>query len=141
MKDSIKSSDHWSDNQNLILEEYKILVEERRFVATRYMYAVALYFAIVGLSLREMTSSSEFAYSISLFGLVTCLNAIGIVAALFFTRLALHSMAREKAAAIKLRFQPPISHIWGLYVVFAVFIVIELAAIYITFCTESSPVP
>ncbi len=110
---------------DLVLEEYKILVDERRFIMTRYMQAFAVYLTIIGLSLKGILEATEQDERYFLFALVTMFNIVGFFAARYFAKMAMYCMERESYNAKILGYLGPGNHAWGYWIMLSIFIVIE----------------
>ncbi|TXT19440.1 MAG: hypothetical protein FD138_4337 [Planctomycetota bacterium] len=112
-----------------ILDEYKILVDERRFVMTQYVQSLALYIALVGLALRESLATNQIDLSIAVTIFVTCMNFAYWYGARQFRSMAHHALNREALLADVLGFQHPHPMLWGYYCGISAFIISECAVI------------
>lgn len=100
---------------DIVLEEYRALVEERRFVMTRYTQAIGLYLALVAFlvsRLGDLQTGREAVIVVSAF---TLLNAWGLYAAWWFRKMAYHALNRETILAEHLGVQWPPPMKWGDY--------------------------
>lgn len=128
---TIKSKPEPERSVDLVLEEYKLLVEERRFIMTRYMQAFAVYLTVVGLSIKGIIGTVKQDEQLYLLALVTSFNFIGALAATYFAKMAKHCMMREIDNARLLGFQEPSNHAWGYWVILLIFFTIEIIVCYI----------
>lgn len=97
----------------IALEEYRQVVEERRFVMTRYVQAIGLYLALAGFGLKELIAAPSEVVVWLLSALFTALNTIALYAAQRFKSMAMHAINREITLAQRLQVQGPHSLIWG----------------------------
>jgi len=77
------------------LEEYRQVLEERRFVMTRYMQAVGLYLALAGFAGKELLDARSPGRLWLLAVLLSSLNLMGVWAARRFRSMAERAMLRE----------------------------------------------
>jgi len=95
----------------IILEEYKIIKEEKNFYVTKFFNAAALYLAIMGLTFKlffEMENKS-----IMLLIFIEIINTIALFTAYKFKKLILFIIDREILLAKELAFEKSYSIIWG----------------------------
>lgn len=97
------------------LEEYRQLVEERRFVMQRYIQSLFIYLAVMGYSIKELLFIAPDPIFITLTALLICAIAFAYYAARQFRSMAYHAIDREKLLAMKLQVQPPHEMLWGYY--------------------------
>jgi hypothetical protein len=104
-----------NEDKEILLEEYRQLVGERRFVMTRYMQTLIFYPVVMGYSFVELVSfQSRFtAALIAVFMLVA--NTIFLYGADKFRSMAYHALNREAVIAHHLRTQKPHPMLWGYY--------------------------
>jgi len=108
------------------LEEYKILVEERRFMMTRYMQAFALYLAIISLTLREFLLATTPLHFVSLWVFLTFIHTLAIWGSLQFRKFTNSAIEREATLAQKLNFLRAGSLEWGYGFSFCFFVLAEV---------------
>ncbi len=113
-KKPVARDDYPLDNKQ-ILEEYKLLIEERRFVMTRYMQGIAIYLALMGFAIKEIVSIPSFTIATLLGIFVSCLNILTYYGAVCFRSMAYHALNREAILADRLKMQRPHPLIWGYY--------------------------
>ncbi|MBI3265379.1 MAG: hypothetical protein HYZ58_19795 [Acidobacteria bacterium] len=114
---------------NAVLEEYKLLDQQARFVMTSYMQALALYLALVGIGLREVLQAKGNFRIIVLTSALTCGNVLAVYAARHFRCMAYHALNRQSALAKQLNFQAPYPMLWGYHVGISSFFVVQLGII------------
>ena len=115
----------------LLLEEYKVLVDQNRFVMTRYMQAAAIYIALIGFSLKEVITVDQLTIMLILSTLISLLNFVGYYIAIHFRGMAYHTLNKQTEVANKLNFQPPYPLIWGYYSGIILVTVVQLTIILI----------
>ena len=108
-----RSKDHVPQSLLVTLEEIKRTAEERRFVMTSYMQALALYLALTGYGLNDMSGTMPGVRFWIVSAAVTVANGLALYAASRFRSMALHVMARERRLALELRIGEPHSLLWG----------------------------
>lgn len=113
-------------DEDKILEEYKILVEESRFVMTKYMQALGLYLALMGFGVKEILSASSAEYTIIITFLMSCLNVLTYYGANKFRSMAYHSLVRQTILADYLKMQHPHAMVWGYYAGIACFTIFQI---------------
>ncbi len=118
-------------HENLI-EEYKTIIEDRRFVMSRYMQALSFYLALVAFTLKEMVETKSTSTGLLIAAFVTATNVVGWYASVKFKSMALHSLERESILADKLGMQWPHSIKWGYYVGMLFVLFTQLAILAIT---------
>ncbi|HVG20208.1 MAG TPA: hypothetical protein VNI02_14255 [Blastocatellia bacterium] len=97
------------------MEEYKIIVSERRFIMTRYMQSLIFYPVIMGYSFKELLGSQS-RWSLVLFAIFMVLvNTAFFYSAINFRSMAYHALDREMILADHLGVQRPHPMIWGYY--------------------------
>ncbi len=101
--------------KDLILEEYKILSEQSRFIMTRYMQALIVHLAFMGYVLVQLSNSPSKKMSIIITTVVLLVNIVSFYAASWFKSMAYHSLNRQAILADTLGFQRPHPMIWGYY--------------------------
>ena len=104
---------HLSSEREVILEEFRQVVEDRRYVMTRYIQAVGLYLALAAFALKELVSAPSLPLPFLTAALHSTLNILAFYAARQFKRMALHYWNRETALARHLSMQGPSSLLWG----------------------------
>lgn len=115
----------------LLLEEYKVLVDQSRFVMTRYMQAIAIYMALIGFSLKEVVAVNKPHIMFVLLTIIFCLNFVAYYAAIHFRRMAYHALDKQTEVANKLSFQPPYPMAWGFYAGIVLVTLVQIAIIFI----------
>ncbi len=96
-----------------ILEEYKLLTEESRFVMTRYIQALGLYLALIGFGVKEVLSTPANEISLIIAVFITCFNGLGYYGARKFKGMAYHALNRQALLADHLDMQRPYPMTWG----------------------------
>ena len=96
-----------------IIIEYKALVEESRFVMTRYIQALGLYLALTGFGVREILSAPSKEISLIIVVFITCFNVLGYYGARKFKSMAYHALNRQALLSDHLNIQRPYPMIWG----------------------------
>lgn len=112
----IKQFDPESESElvkGYMLEEYKLLVKERRFVMTRFIQAVALYMALCGFAVREVIVARSVLILVLVTLAFTFLTPVALYAARKFRNMYSHGAQRESLLAAKLCFGPPYPLLWG----------------------------
>lgn len=97
----------------LELQEWKQVIEERRFVMLSYMQALALYLALGGYALKELLGENSLPIVIMTGIFFTCINGIALFAAARFKSMAVHASNREIALAAKFGVPPAHCLKWG----------------------------
>ena len=100
-------------SQQVSLEEFKHVAEERRFVMNRYMQAVGLYLALSGWGLKELFETPPLLVVCIWGASYTGLNILAVYAAGQFKRMAFHAIARETELAVGLGMLAPYPLTWG----------------------------
>lgn len=112
-----------------LLEEYKLLEQQARFVMTSYMQGLGLYLALVGFGIREVLESKDGLRTVALIGALTCGNILAVYGAGHFRRMAYHALNRQSELADRLGFQGPYPMLWGYKAGIASFILVQLGMI------------
>jgi hypothetical protein len=112
-----------------MLEEWKQLIEERRFVMRSYMQALALYLALGGYALKELLASESPLLAILIGLFFTSLNGVAVYAASRFKSMAMHAIEQEEMLATSLGIKTPHSLTWGYNGGICVVIFFQLAVI------------
>ena len=99
-----------SDN---ILDEFKHVSEDRRFIMTRYMQAGVIYITTLGFGVKFLLQADTKIVLLTFAIFFESINISAILLARKFRDLAMHSINRETELAKKLNFQPPYSLMWG----------------------------
>ncbi len=102
--------------EGLVLEEYKMVAEESRFVMTRYMQAVVIHIALMGFVAKEIIAEKTTAIALTIALSVFILNFGGYYCAGRFRSMAFHALNRETVLADHLGFQQPHAMVWGYYI-------------------------
>lgn len=105
-----------SDNEQIVLEEYKLIVAERRFVMERYIQGLVIYSVVMGYSFKELLIAPTAEASVLLSLFVFALNTAYWYSANKFRSMAYHALNRERTIAVSLNVQLPHPMIWGYYV-------------------------
>ncbi len=100
---------------NLVLEEYKVIVEESRFVMSRYMQALIIHIALMGFAAKEIAAAPTGAIALTLALAVFVLNFGAYYGAVCFRSMAYHALNRQAVLADNLGIQRPHPMIWGYY--------------------------
>jgi small-conductance mechanosensitive channel len=95
------------------LDEYKEVINERRFVMTRYMQALALYLALSGFAAKELINTPSLLLLWLMGAAFTLLNGLAIYAAGRFRSMADRAMSRESELALRLNMQEMHDLSWG----------------------------
>ena len=98
-----------------MLEELKLVAEDRRYYVSRYLQAATFYFAIAGLGFNTLLNVSDKTVLFVLTILVEVINILVFFAAGKFRDIVYHSLNRETELAKKLNHQPPHQLMWGYY--------------------------
>ncbi len=101
------------EDNHVLLEEYKIVVEDRRFAITRFMQGVAFYLAIIGLVAREYFQLGTDKARLFFLLFAFTVNCVAWLAAGRFKSMAEHALYRESLLAEKLRVQAGHPLTWG----------------------------
>ncbi len=125
---STSGSSRGDSPKEWFVKEYGIIVEERRFLMTRYMQGFAFYVAIIALSIRELLLVKDSVYIVSLWVFLTGMHALCFWACIEFKKLATPVIEREAELALRLEFQQMEDHYWGFWVVVFIFMLAELVA-------------
>ncbi|PYP86458.1 MAG: hypothetical protein DMF61_13315 [Blastocatellia bacterium AA13] len=96
-----------SSDGELILEEYKHLIAERRFIMTRYMQFLIFYPIIVGYSFKELLSAESIRTALLIMLFIFLVNSVCVYGATRFRSMAYHALDREVLLADKLGMQRP----------------------------------
>lgn len=119
------------EGTGIVLEEFKQLINERRFVMKSYMQALALYLALAGYGVKELLAGSA-PFTPIVAGLFTALNVVAFYAAGRFRSMAVHATNREEELAHQLGIKGPHSLIWGYGSGIAVVVLYQIAVTLIT---------
>jgi len=111
------------------IEEYKTIIEERRFVMSRYMQAIALYLALVAFSFKELLSANSGLMTILLLVFVTMANVLAFYGAGKFRSMAAFILKREALLADHFGMQRPHSIMWGYTLGVFVFLLTQLTIV------------
>ncbi len=119
----------------IALEEYRYLVEEARFLGTRYMQFGVIYLAFVGFAIKEIFSTGSSLHTLLLACFSFCLNFVAYFIAYWVKRMMDHAFHRATNLADHLGLQRPHSMKWvfcistlvfaGGHVLFAILIVLR----------------
>ena len=111
---------------NLVLEEYKHVAEDRRFYVSRYLQAAAFYFAIAGLGINTLLNVSNKAVLVVLTILSEAINVIVFFVAKKFQNIVYHSLNRETEISKMIGFQTPYPLVWGYYLALMIVAVVAI---------------
>ena len=114
------------------LEEYRQVLEERRFVMTRYMQAIGLYLLLSSWVLKLIL---DMKVGVELWALLisfSVLNSLGIVVANRFESMAAHALARERYFVTRFQVRQHHELFWGYW--FGVMLVILVVSVSWTIC-------
>jgi hypothetical protein len=112
----------------MVLEELKLVLEERHFVMTKYLQAITLYLVITSFALTRIADPKTAVVQTIAAILITAFNALSLVGALYFRLMAEQARQREAALAKTLDFEPTRSHVWGFWMGVGLVIITETAA-------------
>lgn len=96
------------ENIKYPIEEYKSLLEERRFLITRFMHVCALYIAIIAYTLKEILTKENFEVNKLVYVFLCVVNFIAIYGALGFRSMIIFTQNREAIIATDIIFKDPI---------------------------------
>jgi hypothetical protein len=102
-------------DKNIALEEYKLLISERRFIMERYMQSLILYPVIVGYTFKELLAAQSSVTAIAFAVFIMVVNSGYLYAVNHFRSMAYHAIRREERIARFLKMQLPHSYMWGYY--------------------------
>lgn len=101
------------ENEQILLEEYKLIVAERRFIMTRYMQSLIFYPVVMGYAFKELLSAPSLRASVLFSLFMIGVNSVYWYAANRFRSMAYHALDREMILAKHLHTQLPHPMIWG----------------------------
>lgn len=110
-----------------LFEEYKILMEERHQLMSRYSQALALYLAFMGFAYKGYLALTSNAGHISLFLFLTVINFLAYYGARNFRFMAMQAEKRSHIIAKVLKAYEPYSLEWGYYFGISIFLLNEVA--------------
>jgi hypothetical protein len=117
------------------VEEYKLQVEETRFLMTRYMQAGAIYLALIGFAAKLTMDTSSLQIALLVAVIAFFLNLGTFYVAGHFRSMVYHALNRVALLADHLGTQQPHPMMWGYYIGLITFAVIQVAlGILVVFC-------
>lgn len=122
-------ADEISSNPEGVIEELKIVVEERRFVITRYMQAMAFYIALVAFGGGQYFQAPGKPEKLFILLLMFTINTLAWLGAKQFRAMAYHALDRETLLAPEVHFQGPYPLIWGYKYALAMGAIVQLGVL------------
>jgi hypothetical protein len=116
-------------DKEIVLEEYKLIVSERRFIMARYMQSLIFYPVIFAYAFRELLYAPTIAATIMIGIFMFSINTAYLYAAHNFRSMAYHALDREMILANHLKVQHPHPMIWGYYAGIVILIVTYIGTI------------
>ena len=118
----------------LLVEEYRLCGEDRRFYVVRYMQVITIYLVFFGYSLKLLIEAGSRLNVVALGIFIELITILALTAAVNFKKLVYHSLRREAVLARGLGFQEPHSLMFGFHIplvalVLAVIVVVFLSAV------------
>jgi len=126
-------------NLEFELEEYKQVLEERRFVMTRCMQAIGLYLALSGFAVKQLLDARSPVLLCLLAVILTLLNGVAVWAAGRFRSMATQAMSRESYFVQRYNLQQMHSLFWGYYGAWLLVVVDQVAVLCVVLWRFSSP--
>jgi len=100
-------------DKEVILEEYRVIVAERRFIMTRYMQSMTFYVVVMGYSFAQFLAATSISASIVYALFMLLVNTAFVFGARNFRKMAYHAINREAILARRLGVQYPYPMMWG----------------------------
>ena len=92
----IESGRDKGDSTQFIVEEYRQVLAERKFVATSTMQAVGLYLALPGFGLKELVDANPPRVAVFYAAILMALNLVAYYVARSFRDMARHALEWER---------------------------------------------
>jgi hypothetical protein len=116
-------------SEEMVLEEYKLIVSERRFIMVRYMQSLIFYPVIFAYAFRELIYAQTVWTTIVVAVFIFFINAAYLYGAINFRSMAYHALNREMILAEHLKVQLPHPMIWGYYAGIVILIVTYIGTV------------
>lgn len=107
------TNDTLPKNDDLAIEEYKLLFDERRFIMTRYMQGIVVYIAVVAFIARDFFSLTDESIKYLFLVGMTVVNCIAFYSSHKFLKMVHHALNREAILADHLGLQKSLPLTWG----------------------------